>query len=246
MGFDSWTRRQAQRLAQTITMQHDEAAHSACIDRLEEYIAAQLAGRDYMKLFPSVAQHLDSCVTCAEAYALVYDTRIAETTALYSIAVPEADLDFLRLTPADVLQRNLAAAIERLAPRRFRLTLSQPLLDLLSPLQPSALALRGAASEVPLLDLMVDEAAADGITIQLRVYQQRHAQDLCTVRSRLVLPDREWPDLADIPVTLTVGGQQRHIQTDPWGEAVFDDVPKADLAGIQIEIDVDNAPQTNT
>jgi hypothetical protein len=246
MGFDGWTRKQAQRLAQTITMQHDEAAHSACLDALEEYITAQLNQQAYLRLFPQVAQHLDSCVTCAEAYAVVYETRVAEATAFESIAVPEPVLDFLRLSPVDQLQRKLASAVERLAPHRFRFSLSQTLLDLLLPAQPSQFAFRSAATDAPLLDVTVDHVFADEIQIQLSVYQQRDAQDRCTVRARLGVAEREWPDLADIPVTLMMGGQQRHAQTDAWGEAVFDNVPKEDLAGIQIEIDVDDAPQTRT
>ncbi|HEX6288857.1 MAG TPA: hypothetical protein VFZ66_06675 [Herpetosiphonaceae bacterium] len=244
MSFDHWTLQQAQRLAQIITLHHDQAAHSACLDVLEPYITAQLAGQDYIALFPIVTQHLDSCVACAEAYALVYEARLAEATDLLPIAVPAPALDFLRLSTADRLQRTLTAAIERLAERRLRFTLSQSLLDLLAP-QRSEFALRGAAHE-PMLDVTVDQPFGDDTRLQVSVYRQRDAQDQCTVRSQVVLADREWPDLADLPVTLTVGGTQRRAHTDPWGEAVFENVPIDDVPGLQIEVDVDSPPQTST
>jgi hypothetical protein len=57
---------------------------------------------------------------------------------------------------------------------------------------------------------------------------------------------REWPDLVEIPVTLTAGDTQRLLYTDPWGEAVFDDVPKVHLPGLQLDVAVDDAPQTST
>jgi hypothetical protein len=227
-------------------MQHDEATHSACLDGLEAYITAQLVGQDYLRLFPGVAQHLDSCVACAESYALVYESRVAEAPSLASIAVPEPDLSFLHTSLAERLQRQIAAAVESFAPRRLRFTVSQALLDLFAPPPASAFALRGAASDTPLLDVTVDQAIADDVKIQLIVYPHRDTPDLCTVRSRVMVAGREWPDLVEIPVTLTVGGTQRLVYTDPWGEAIFDDVHKVDLAGLQIEVAVDDAPQTST
>jgi hypothetical protein len=92
----------------------------------------------------------------------------------------------------------------------------------------------------------VGQSAAEDVQVQLMVYQRRDAPDLCTVRSRVMVAGREWPDLVDSRVTLSFGGTQHERYTDPWGEAVFDNVPKADLAGIQIDVAVDDAPQTST
>ena len=245
MGYPHWRSQHARRLAQTITTQHDESAHSACLDSLEAYITAQLAGQDYIRLFPGIAQHLDSCVSCAESYGLVYESRVAEASALAAIIVPEPDLGFLRGSLAELLQRRIAAAVERVAPQRLRFTVSQALLDLFAPQSASALALRSAAGDELLLNVTVNQAA-DDVQIQLTVYPRRDAPDLCTVRSRVMVAGREWPDLVEIPVTLTAGGAQRQVYTDSWGEAIFDNVAKADLAGLQIDVAVDDAPQTST
>lgn len=246
MSFDEWTQEQAHRLAQTIAIQYNDSDHSACLDALEAYIAAQLAHRDYAALFPVVAQHLDSCVACAASYALVYEARVVDTAALAQINIPEPDLGFLQPSRALRLQRRLAEAVERIAPRQLRLTLSQPLLDLFLPPPTTGLALRSVSSDAPLLTMTLDQLRDQEIQIQLSVYQEREADDLCTLRTQLALADREWPDLAGISVAIRSGSTTRRVITDPWGEAVFSDVPKAALADLQIEVDGDSPPQTNT
>lgn len=245
MSFDQWTQKQAQRLAQTITTQHTEAEHSACLDALEAYIDAQLAQRDYMRLFPAVAQHLDSCVACAASYALVYDARTVDVMALDQIRVPEPDLSFLQPVRPDLLRR-LADAVERVAPQQVRVRLSQALLDLLLPSPTPALALRSIASDAPLLTMTLDQPGDEQIQIQLSIYEQHDAPELCTLRAQVSLADREWPELEGIAVAITAGDMQRAATTDPWGEAVFAGIPRAALDGLQIEVDAGSPPQTST
>lgn len=246
MSFDQWTQKQAQRLAQTITTQHTEAEHSACLDALEAYIDAQLAQRDYVRLFPAVARHLDSCVACAASYALVYDARIVDAAALSQIRAPEPDLSFLQPSRPDLLRRRLGEAVERVAPQHLRVRLSQALLDLLLPPQTPALALRSIASDAPLLTMTLDQPGDEQIQIQLSIYEQHDTPDLCTLRAQVTLADREWPELEGIAVAITAGDMQRAATTDPWGEAVFAGIPRAALDGLQIEVDAGSPPQTST
>ncbi|HEY0734793.1 MAG TPA: hypothetical protein VGD69_07780 [Herpetosiphonaceae bacterium] len=246
MSFDQWTQKQAQRLAQTITTQHTEAEHGACLDALEAYIDAQLARRDYMRLFPAVAQHLDSCVACAASYALVYDARTAEAAALDQIRVPAPDLGFLQPSGVALLRRRLEEAVERVTPQHMRIRLSQALLDLLLPPQTPALALRSIAADAPLLTMTLDQLGDEQIQIQLSIYEQPDVPELCTLRAQVTLADREWPELDGISVAITAGDTQRAATTDPWGEAVFADVPRAALDGLQIEVDAGSPPQTST
>ena len=245
MSFDQWTQKQAQRLAQTITLQHTETEHAACLDALEAYIDAQLARRDYARLFPPVAQHLDSCVACAASYALVYEARTADMTTLSQVRVPAPDLSFLQPDRATALKRRLAEAVERVAPQRLRIRLSQALLDLLLSPQMPALALRSVASDIPLLSMTLDQPA-DAIQIQLSIYEEHDAPELCTLRSQVSLADREWPELAGIVVRIAIDGEQREATTDPWGEAVFAGIPRSALDGLQIEVDAGSPPQTST
>src|SRR5262245_43235899 len=55
---------QARRLASALLTQPDDAACTACLDTLEEYVTAQLAGDDNVARWPEVASHLDACVAC--------------------------------------------------------------------------------------------------------------------------------------------------------------------------------------
>jgi hypothetical protein len=87
---------QARRLARVIVAQHDQTTCEACLDRLEEYVTAQLARKDYTALFPAVAQHLDGCAVCAKSYALIYEARLSETTVLAPASIPEPDFSLLK------------------------------------------------------------------------------------------------------------------------------------------------------
>lgn len=71
-------------------------ACEACLRRLDDYIAAQLAGDAYLEQYPDVAVHLDACVECAGAYARLYELALAEASdALPAPAsVPAPDLNF--------------------------------------------------------------------------------------------------------------------------------------------------------
>ena len=237
-------------LAQALLAPIDTAACTVCLDELEDYITGQLASADYQARWPRVAQHLDSCVDCAESYALLYQARLAEHSLLLPAHIPTADLSFLQagavgpLEPADLranrqarkLQRALGAAVER-SGARLRLTLSRALLDLLAtrPAGP-ALAFR-SGDEQALLELALDEPNAEVARLQLSAYAAPAPSEHCTVRIQLALHDREWPDLAGVQVALLTQDEHRQTTTDAWGEATFADVPLAALPILQIEID---------
>jgi hypothetical protein len=241
---------QARRLAQALLAPVGEAACTACLDTLEEYITDQLAGADYVSRWPAAAQHLDSCVACAESYALLYEVRLASRAAPQPARVPAADLSFLQagaagpLLPDDLraarrawrLRAALGAAVERTG-ARLRLTLSRSLLNLLPP--PSAgpaLAFRSGEG-APLLELALDEPGAEVEQMQLSAYAESEGSEQCVVRIQLALRDHAWPDLAGVRVTLVAGDERRQAATDAWGEAVFAAVPVAALLGLQVEVD---------
>jgi hypothetical protein len=240
---------QAHRLAQALLAPVDEADCMACLDALEEYITDQLAGADYASRWPAVARHLDSCVACAESYALLYETRLASHCLPQPARIPVADLSFLLAGAAgplapDALRADrparLRAAIGTAVKHsgaRMWLTLSRVLLNLLPPPSTSpALAFRGGES-APLLELTLDEPGAKVERLQLSAYAELDAPERCTVRIQLTLHDRAWPDLAGVRVTLVAGDDQRQATTDAWGETVFADVPVAALLGLQVEVD---------
>jgi hypothetical protein len=137
---------------------------------------------------------------------------------------------------ATLLRRRLADAVERVAPQRLRIRLSQALLDLLPPPATPALALRGAEQGPTLLELTVAAAGEPVEQVDQAAYADRGSPDRCVLRLRLGLRGREWPDLADTPVTLRLGAEQRHALTDPWGEVVFEGLERARLPHLQVEV----------
>ena len=234
---------QARRLAQIIVASQDDIACVACLDQLEAYVNAQLAGDNYLALFPAVVQHLDSCVDCAESYALLYEVRLAENTAPLPAVAAEPEY---MLSAATRLREALRQAVEHTG-MRIRLTLTQTLLDALPTIQTPAPTLRaGTSSNAPSIDLDLDDRASPVSRLRLTMHPVTGATESYSVRVQVALYDRAWPDLADIAVTLQYGGTQRHALTDPWGEAVFDDVPATALVGLQLEVDAGTAPPIST
>jgi hypothetical protein len=229
----------AERLARLLIAAPDERQCGACLDGLEAYVDLQLAGQAYMERMPEIAQHLDSCVACAESYGLLYEARLMGDTALAPALAPAPNLYFLTPGADGRLRAALAQAVERMG-TRLRLSLSQALLDLLPPPAAPALALRGESTRA-LVDLAIDEPDAAITQLHLTIYISGETSDRCDVRVQLALQEREWPDLAGVPVSLIAGHEGRRAPTDAWGEVVFAGLPAAALPSLQIEVDVGSA-----
>lgn len=236
------------RLAHLITDTPAAAACSSCLDGLEAYVDRQLAQADYATHIPQIAAHLDCCVECAEAYAMLYVARMSEQHgyAVESLTLPTPDLSFLLPdtsaphTPQQVkaalraqrLQNALSQALHRFT-TGIRVRLSQTLLDLL-PATP-VLAVRSAATAPPLFTLAMD-APSDRISHLVLTAYSTGAQH-CDLRVQLGLHEREWPDLADVAVALVFDDQHHHATTDAWGEVVFTNVPQTAVAYAELTID---------
>jgi hypothetical protein len=234
---------QVRRLAEALLTQPDDAACTACLDALEEYVNTQLAGDDQVARWPEVANHLDACVACAESYALLYAARLAAPVTPASL--PGPDLSFLQVSAAGPLapaalrdQRRMArlrAAVVQ-AGARLRVTLSRSLLDLLPPPAGPALAFR-SGSGVALFELMLDELEGAIERLTLSAYADDEAAERCVVRVQVALRGRQWPDLVGVPVVLQAADERRAATTDAWGEAVFEAVPATALPELVVEVD---------
>jgi hypothetical protein len=216
----------ARRLARLLVEAPDPAACERCLDALEAYCAAQIAGGGPAQ--PEIASHLDRCVACAESYALLYESLLAGDQIPEPAQYPTPDLAFLR-EGAPTLAAALAQAVER-AGGVVRLRLSQLLLDLLPP---PALALRSAAGPLMEITISTPGELIEGLTVTA---QPEGQGDRCTLSVRVAIAEREWPELAGVVVRLTVGGALRQATTDVWGEALFPQVPRAMLSAAQIEV----------
>jgi hypothetical protein len=237
---------QTLRLAQLLT--EEPLACERCLDDLGDYVTTQLAGRDYAALFPHVARHLDQCVACAEAYALIYEFQVAPEVNIGSVPVP--DLSFLEQTsgplrPAELRRRRAAAAFREAlaaglshAGERLRLALSQALLDAGAVLAAAAPApaYRDRAAR-PLLDL--DLAAPTAAIARLQLQALPGSQpERCELQVQLELPERDWPDLAGVPILLRAGSAEYRAVTDEWGTVAFADLAQELLPMLEIEIDL--------
>lgn len=253
----------ARRLAQVLLVSSDEQGCRQCLDALEDYVTAQLAGEDYTAQMPTVARHLDACVACAEAYALLFEARLAEADQPEPARIPAPDVSFLEpdatapLTPDQLRVRraaaSLRASLERAVERvgsLLRLRFSQGLLDTLAAAPPAAgpaLAFReGSPQGVPLLDLVLDTPDPSVERLHLAAYAHQPDAGRCTLRVRVALPGRDWPDLAGITVLVRFGETQHRVTTDSWGEALIDDVPVAALPDLQVALDLGTVPPTST
>ncbi|HEX5943251.1 MAG TPA: tetratricopeptide repeat protein, partial [Anaerolineales bacterium] len=85
-----------QLLAMEILM-HPEGNCSIWRDRLHDYVEAQLAGHEENPEFMELRRHLDTCVDCAEVYALLYETMWAEQQGAIPelLTMPTLDTSFL-------------------------------------------------------------------------------------------------------------------------------------------------------
>lgn len=243
----------ARRLAALLLARPDPTSCNSCLERLEEYIDRQLSGTDYRDALPTVAEHLDSCVACAESYALLYETRLA--TANSPAHIPPPDLSFLEpdagrpLTPAQLrayrtTQRtNVLAAAITSAGNRVSLNLSP---GLLAANQAPATALRDASgADAPIYELAFTTPSAAISQLQLHVYRDDQATDACTLRVQVALVDRDWPELAGVRVTVHGAGRVQQTTTDQWGEAVFSELPLTELGQLQVELDPSGAEPTS-
>jgi hypothetical protein len=241
---------QARRLAQAVLAQPDDAACDACLDRLEAYVDDQLSGAEYAANWPEVALHLDSCVACAEAYGLLFEQRQSEI-ALEPAEIPTPDLSFLQpnaagpIGPAQLralrrverLRAVLAAAVSY-AGATLHVAFSQALLGLLPALAQPGLAFRdGAETLAPLFELTLDAPGGQIARLQLSAYVDHANPKRCAVRVQVGLHEREWPDLAGVPVSLAFGGERRQAATDAWGEALFADLPTLALPELQVAVE---------
>jgi hypothetical protein len=248
IGFGSEDERLKQ-ILQILRFDPDDEACQDCLSQLEDYIAAQFAGEDYMTRFPRVVVHLDACSDCAGAYARLYELELAEANGTISNPeqIPEPDLGFLqggsqKLHPS--VSNNLTKLIQDALRRtgdRILVQFSAELLDLLRPL-PSATPVRAPTESDRYHEVIVqlnpDHFQDFDFPITLTAYRDSQQPESCLVEVRVEPPGESWPDLEGRSVTLIVAEERIESLTDAWGVASFESIRIDDLAGMKLEIDL--------
>jgi hypothetical protein len=221
---------QLSKLLQTAPSQ-DSYQH--CLEKLDDYVAAQLAGGDYMSLYPDVALHLDSCLECAEVYERAYELELAliENRLPQPDRMPAPDLSFLgpeRARPT--LLELLRVAIHQTS-RKLTLQFSA---DLLALLQSSPVPSFKQRDDL-LWQLQPDQLPAS-LPITVSAYRNAADEASCVVEISVKPPGRSWPELADMQVTLSISNAVYEKRTDPWGVVAFEAIPIAALPQMKIEV----------
>lgn len=217
--------------------QPTEADCQRCIEQLADYVDVQLADGAYQTQFPFVVRHMDSCVACAEAYALVYEVELADRNGRLPQPshIPQPDLSFLALTAN--LWTILQSALH-ITQTRITLQLDAILAALLAP-QPS-LALTRAVENgrfgQQLLLLTSAQTPETELPFSLAVYADKENPELCLVEITVEPSGLSWPDLGGSRVSVSYGEVVVTELTDDWGTAVFANIPHAELETLKLDI----------
>lgn len=208
-----------------------------CLAAAETYATAQLNGDDYQQQFPWIAQHLDSCVDCAQVYAHLYELMWAENNGRLAqpTTIPEPDLSFLN--PAPSLRETLQIALHR-TQEQITLQLNAALFALLQPTTSPSLARGGEDGRFgqQLLALTPEQTPAAALPFSLAAYADTQNPEQCLVEVTVELPGVSWPDLGGYKVVLQYTNKEETAVTDDWGIAVFTDIPQTELPQLRLEI----------
>ncbi len=212
-----------------------------CLAQVETYATAQQNGKDYRQQFPWIAQHLDSCVDCAQAYVHVYELIWAENNGRLAqpATIPEPDLSFL--SPAPSLWETLQTALYR-TQEQITLQLNAALLALLQPPASPSLARGGEDGRFgqQLLALTPEQTPEAALPFALAAYADTQNPEQCLVEVTVEPPGVSWPDLGGYKVVLQYTDREETAITDDWGIAVFPDIPQTELPQLRLEIHLNN------
>lgn len=210
---------------------------AACDSQLAAFVDAELAGGDAPTRFPAVATHLAQCGGCQQAYQELRAVLRLERSGKLAAPPARASFDF------SYLPARSAAASAPAQPRTWRLDALGRLViefsaELLHSLQRPVLQPALLKNDAPAGLRYELAGAVDDLAVRIEAEPQRRTPQLVTIEVEVDIPSRGgWPHLAGSVVTLRRGADliDEH-ETDPFGKALFDDVPAADLPQIVFEI----------
>jgi len=221
-------------------MLNSMASEEACqihLGQLDDYITAQLDDQNVMATFPDTAVHLDTCLLCAESYALLYETRTAEQKGqlINPPETPHPDLSFLLPDPnlSNLLSQQLRTRVDTIS-----LHLTERLLVLLRPL-PQAAPVRSASGRYKnvLYNLTPEHVPDLDLHFSLTAYKDLQNESMCLVEINVAPPNVYWPDLEGYTVRIEYMDEQLTQKTDDWGTAVLANIPINQLPYLTITIE---------
>ncbi len=214
------------------------------LDRINAYIASQLAGQDYAFTFVATAVHLDSCPNCAAAYERLYELEYAaaQESLPHPTNLSAPDFSFLNTAVAPATDRitKIKSAVQEIGDK-FVFVLSEGIIGLLRPLPNAAPVLRSSSAEryaEILFQLDPTDLPQNDLPFTITAFRDAHASDNCLVEVRVQPPEQSWPTLGGKKVNLKMSTTTMAVTTDAWGLAVFDDVRITNLATAKIEVSI--------
>jgi hypothetical protein len=227
----------AQTLAAILRYTPDEADCLLCQKQLDIYIEAQLGHTADQTSFAWTAQHLDSCLACAEVYALLYEVVMADENGRLPqpAQLPEPDLTFLESSPDWLAALKAALTV---SPAQLALQFNAALVRLLAPAPTLALSrsLTNGRYQPKLLEITLEQAQTLSLPFTLAAYADQQQPNHCLVEITVQPAGQSWPDLGGYQVTLKSGGQTFTGETDDWGTAVFPDILLIELEDLHLRV----------
>jgi len=209
-----------------------------CQEQLAAYVDAHLAGQPAGTRFPAVAAHLDHCADCQQTYQELMALLALERSGKLAPPPVAPSFDFSYLPPRP------AAPAAQPAARPWRLDglgrlVIQWTAELLASLSGPALqpAMLKSAAPAGLRYELAD--AVDDLAVRIEAEPQRGDPQRWTVEVAVDIPSRGgWPHLAGSLVTLRRGDATLDQQeTDPYGKALFDDLPASTLPQLSFTVE---------
>lgn len=223
-----------------LASQLDSLTCAACQAQLPDYVTTLMLDGDKAQAnFTAVLQHLQQCPACSRAadeLITLMELGMEEVTPAVEVR-PQFDFSFLENPIQPAQPASVTHWWENAG--KLVLRLSAELLGVLQPppLQPALIGVKTGETEETLAVWNMDQSAYD-LRATVTISQRAGQTQFCSVVVGVEMPSRgEWPHLADIEVTL----KQAEVvlarkETDPFGKALFQDIPQANLAGLIIEI----------
>ncbi len=226
-------------LQEAIEAQPNESICEAVTAALTEVVSAEIVDVDLLTQHREIAIHLDSCLSCSDAYARLVELAVTGEALPEPPSIPAPDLRFLASAETS-LQDTLAAALRRTA-EGISLRLSDQLLQWFPPPATPAVAVRGSEQRYATILHQIPASADDALPFTLTVFADAEQPQSCLVEMQVGLPHRAWPELGGIEVAISAEGLHRTAPTDAWGLASFADVARGELPTLTVQISMETS-----
>ena len=152
--------------------------------------------------------------------------------------IPAPDLSFL--TPSPSLWDTLQAAL-KMTQAQISLQLDPALVSLLQPSASPSMARSGEDGRFgqQLLSLTATQTPEANLPFSLAAYTDTEDDANCLVEVTVEPPGLSWPDLGGYKIILRVANGTQTAVTDDWGIAVFNNIPRTELANLYLEIQLE-------